>query len=177
MTDQQIFEVTSIFRNAIDEARNQGLFRDDLTFWHFPRGCCGDTCYLLASYLKAYGVDTIYVWGDRGRQSHAWLVVNDNRVRQPKPRYAEIDPQYRCLASRYGNSVDESTDCTTYTARDLTNGLIIDITADQFGETSVYVGNRNDFYKRFTFRDAHVCNGAHEYRLNKLYQEIATFLP
>lgn len=110
MTDQQIFELASIFRNAIIEARDQGCFHGDLTFLHFPRGCCGDTCYLLASFLKAYGVETIYVWGDRGRQSHAWLVVNDYRVKQPKPCIVEVDPQYRQLIGFYGNDIAETID-------------------------------------------------------------------
>ena len=177
MTDQQIFELASIFRNAIIEARNQGCFHGDLTFWHFPRGCCGDTCYFLASFLKEYGVETIYVCGNRGRQSHAWLVVNDHRVKQPKPHLVGVDPQYRQLISLYGNDIAETIDKTRYTARDLTHGLVIDITADQFDEPAVYVGNRNEFYRRHTFNDAHICNGVHEYRLNKLYREIAEFLP
>ena len=104
MTDQQIFELVSIFRNTIDEVRNQGYFQGDLTFWHFPRGCDSDTCI------------------------------------------AEID-KTRC------------------TARDLTRGLVIDITDEQFGDPAVYVGNRNDFYRRYRFSDAHIRN------------EIAAFLP
>jgi hypothetical protein len=45
-------------------------------FRTFPRGCCGITCYLLARYLhEQAGQETNYVCGQRGRQSHAWLVA------------------------------------------------------------------------------------------------------
>ena len=55
--------------------------------------------------------------------------------------------------------------------------FIIDITADQFGEASVYVGARNTFYRKFTFRDAHICDGVYNDRLSHLYRNISHYLP
>ena len=177
MTDQNIYDLACTFKSAMLAARDDGLFNVDNSFRHFPRGCCGDTCYLLASFLKDYGVETLYVWGDHGFQSHAWLVVNDDRVKKPSPRYIEIENEYANLLNRYGEEIDGPIEDASYRARDLTKGLIIDITADQFGEPSVYVGERNTFYRKYTFRDAHICYGADDGRLLELYQKASRFLP
>ena len=177
MTDPNIYELACVFKSAIIAARDDGLFNGDDSFCHFPRGCCGDTCYLLASFLNDYGVETLYVWGDRGFQSHAWLVVNDDRVRKPIRRPIEIEDEYAELLCQYGGGIDRAIEDARYKARDLTNGLIIDITADQFGETPVYVGARNTFYRKFTFRDAHICDGVCNNRLSQLYRNISQYLP
>lgn len=177
MTDAEIYDLAYTYKSAMLAAHSSGDFDDDDVFCDFPTGCCGDTCVLLAAYLELFDVHTIYIWGDRGRQSHAWLVVNDSRVKQPTPSSFNPTAEYKQWMKLYGQEVTGPIDTTRYTARDFTNGLIIDITADQFGESSVYVGPRNSFYRRFTFHSAHTCNGAHEYRLNKLYRKIAEFLP
>ena len=176
MNDQNIYNLACVFKSAIIAARDDGLFNGDDSFCHFPRGCCGDTCYLLASFLKEYGIETLYVWGDRGFQSHAWLVVNDDRVGKPTRRPIEIEDEYAELLGQYGGEIDRVIEDTRYKARDLTNGLIIDITADQFGEIPVYVGARNIFYRKFTFRDAHICGGVNNKRLSNLYRNISQFL-
>lgn len=177
MTDQEIYQLARVFKDAAVSARDAGLFRDDIPFRNFSNGCCGETCYLLATFLLSYGIETIYVCGTRGRQSHAWLVVNDNRVKQPTPEFYYPEKEYVQLMGQYGTKITGPIDITRYKARNLTNGLIVDITADQFGETSVYVWSRNDFYRRFTFDFAHVCNGVDDYRLRDLYIKISAFLP
>ena len=177
MTDQYIYDLAYKFKSAMLAAQFEGLFEGDDIFCRFPNGCCGPTCYLLASFLKIHNIETLYVWGERGDQSHAWLVVNDDRVRKPIPRYIEVEDEYVALLSQYGGRIDVPIVDTRYKARDLTNGLVIDITADQFGEPSVYVGNRNAFYRKFTFREAHICDGVDDYRLHSLYREISLFLP
>ena len=177
MTDQEIFELAQIFKKAAMSAHEAGLFRDDLCFRHFPTGCCGDTCDLLATFLLSYGIETIYVCGTYCGQSHAWLVVNDNRVNQPTPEFYQPDKEYIRLMGEYGIKVTSPVETTRYKVRDLTYGLVIDITADQFGGPSVYVGSRNNFYRKFTFDFAHVCNRADDYRLRGLYNSIAAFLP
>ena len=178
MTDQQIFELASTFRSAIVKARDQGSFTKDLTFWHFPRGCCGDTCDLLAYYLRLKRINTLYVWGNYGDSTHAWLVVNDNRVKEPTPRFYETPPEIRDILKAYGGSVSESPiDVTRYEENDLLNGLIIDITGDQFGQQPVYVGPYNSFYFDIEFEEAHGCGRLNDYRQNELYQKIANHLP
>jgi len=173
MTDQNIYDLACIFKSAMLVARDEGAFNGDDSFCHFPRGCCGDTCYLLASFLNDYGVETLYVWGDRGFQSHAWLVVNDDRVRKPTRRPVEIEDEYARLLGQYGGEIDRPIVDARYKARDLTNGLVIDITADQFREPSVYVGARNEFYRKFIFRDAHICYGVDDGRLLELYRIVS----
>lgn len=47
-------------------------------FSDFPRGCCGDTCYLLATYLSRLGLGCFrYVNGWRNGFSHGWLVQDE----------------------------------------------------------------------------------------------------
>ena len=177
MNDQEIYRLAHIFKDAALTARDAGLFRNDVPFRDFPNGCCGDTCYLLATFLLSHGIETIYVCGTRGNQSHAWLVVNDNRVKQPTPEFYYPEKEYVQLIGQYGMETNGPIDITRYKARDLTYGLFIDITADQFGEPSVYACSRNDFYRKFTFDFAHVCNGVDNYRLRDLYSKIIAFLP
>lgn len=177
MTDQKINDLAYIFKSAILSARDEGLFDKDICFYHFPRGCCGDTCDLLASFLKSHGIPTIYVCGDYKQQSHAWLVVNDDRVKSPRSHFIETGTDYLKLLGQYGQKISEPIKITYYEAEDLRNGLIIDITADQFGEPSVYVGKQNRFYKKHNFCEAHVCKGVCNSRLSDLYRKTSSFLP
>ena len=177
MNDQDIYRLAKTFKDAAVSARDAGLFRNDICFQSFPRGCCGDTCDLLATYLLSHGIETIYVCGTRGEQSHAWLVVNDNRVKQPTPEFYYPEREYVQIMGQYRGEINGPIDITKYKARDLTYGLIVDITADQFGEPSVYACTRNDFYRQFKFDFAHVCNGVDDYRLRDLFYKISTYLP
>ena len=177
MTDQRIYELACIFKTAMLAARDEGLFERDVIFSRFPRGCCGLTCYLLATFLKDYGIETIYVWGVYGEQSHAWLVVNDNRIKDPEHRYIAVEENLARLIEQYGGEGAGPIGTANYRARDLTNGLVIDITADQFGGPSVYVGKRNAFYQKHTFRDAHICDGVYNYQLRNIYRKASLFLP
>ena len=177
MTDKEIYKWAGIFREAIIAARDENLFRKDISFDRFPRGCCGDTCYLLATFLRTKGVKTLYVWRDYHGQSHAWLVVNDDRVKEPTPRFYETPIAIREALKLYGNAMPEGpVEITCYEEGDVADGLIIDITADQFGKSPVYVGYSDDFYKSFAFESAHECDELGSSRLHELYQIVACFL-
>ena len=63
-----------MFKSAMIAARDEGLFVDDDIFCSFPRGCCGPTCDLLATFLNDHVIETIYVWGDYGLQSRPKFV-------------------------------------------------------------------------------------------------------
>lgn len=143
------------FRNAILSAKEQNAFtNDEWWFCGFPKGCCGDTSELLAQYLKTKGIKTLYVWGQDPRGSHAWLVVEDELVN--------------------GHMLDHHIlDGAEY----VQDGLIIDITADQFGEPPIYVGRENEFYKRYSIERVFPCDGLTEYRLRNLYSKIVQFMP
>lgn len=177
MNDQEIYQLVKMFKDATVSARDAGQFQNDISFYNFPKGCCGDTCYLLASFLLSYEIETIYVCGTHGNQSHAWLVLNDSRVKQPTPEFYYPENEYVQILGKYGIESDGPIEHTRYKARDLTYGLVIDITADQFGEPSVYVCSRNDFYRKFKFDFAHACNGVDNSRLRNLYDQIVAFLP
>lgn len=75
--DQELYSKihgsSSLFRNTI-ERMNKTNFPLSSWFERFPLGCCGDTSDLLAKYLtEEHSIETLYVWGMRGEQSHAWL--------------------------------------------------------------------------------------------------------
>ncbi len=85
MCKKSIIQLVTEFRNAIDKAKANGEFDGDFSFRHFPRGCCGDTCYLLGQYLLANGISSWYVCGNYyGKndffQSHAWLRIEGNLI-------------------------------------------------------------------------------------------------
>lgn len=177
MQDNTIRELAVKFRNAIEKACDEGLFAND-TFNRFPRGCCGDTSDLLAEYFCENGIGSICVTGtDAYGQGHAWLVIKDMRIRTPVPEYFEIPEDIKLILTRYGNEKwNDSPSTAYYSSSDLENGLIVDLTADQFGEAPVYVGYINDFYRNFEFISAYdyACLGNE--RMSSLYQKIISCL-
>ena len=58
MTDSEIKQLAEKYRKAIESAHKKGLFVNELGFENFPRGSCGETCYLLAEYLRRSEIDT-----------------------------------------------------------------------------------------------------------------------
>ena len=76
-------ELASAYRAAICSAHQDGRFVNDIPFKSFPQGCCGNTCYLLAEHLRQVGINTIWYSTERRDWSHAWLVVKDERVKEP----------------------------------------------------------------------------------------------
>lgn len=177
LTDTQIYQLACRFKRAIEEARDSGCFSKDLVFGDFPHACCGDTCCLFAEYLRNKGVQTIYVWGDCGDQSHAWLVIKDHRICEPKKRsYAVPDDMREILSIYNGKPMDSVIDITRYEEDDLIDGLIVDITADQFGEIPIYVGKTDDFHRHFLFENATDYCNLGDMRLNELYSTILRFM-
>lgn len=171
----KLYELLKIFKTAIINARDDRSFSDDITFYRFPYACCGDTSYLLAEFLREYSIDTLYVWGTASnRQTHAWLVLKDNRVLDPTPSFYEHPDEIKQLLLSYGCDVpDGPIETTKYEETDIVNGIILDLTADQFNQQDIYVGHINHFYKQFRFESAHIHNGfGDNIRLEKLYRII-----
>ena len=165
-----ITELVQAFRAKLDCAYNEGLFSNDIIFHRFPRGCCGDTCYLLAEYLKSHGIQTIYVCGAFRGQSHAWLVIKDNRIHMPAPKHNTMPGELRELLTTCGEEAQNGPmDIPEYEDSNLSNGILIDITADQFGQAPLYVGPMDPFHQKFTFNFAHDYNGFGNNRLSHLY--------
>ena len=172
MNNTVIVGLAKQFRSYIEAARASGFFAND-TFDCFPKGCCGDASCLLAEFLRSKGVDSIYVWGeDNTGQTHAWLVVKDDRVTIPAPQFLEIRDEIRTVLNSYSNEAYATpVDISHYEEYDVENGLIIDITADQFGEVPVYVDYISGFQRRFEFRAAHDFEGLGDSRLIDLYKK------
>lgn len=180
MNDLQIYNLVLSFRKAIERARDAGEFQEDIAFGHFPRRCCGDTSYLLAEFLNRHGAESIWVSMEKDG-SHAWLVVKDYRVKRPTSTSYNWPEEMRETLKSYGVEEPEKTlDTSHYTETDLENGLIIDITADQFPDydISVYVGMVDSFHKQFGFKQAHDYNGLNDLngRLERLYSVIDRYL-
>lgn len=131
MGDTKIYRLTEQFRIAIENARDAGCFAGD-TFSNFPKGCCGDTCYLLAEFFRSKRLESIYVCGeDCTGQTHAWLVIKDERVNISKPTYYDVPDGIRTVFNLYsGGAYNTPINISHYTEDDLANGLIVDITAD-----------------------------------------------
>lgn len=74
------------FRKALENALKFDELGLDFMFKRFPRGCCGDTSYLLAEYLLENGIETSYVCGTyinsgfENMQSHAWLIDENEYI-------------------------------------------------------------------------------------------------
>lgn len=170
MTDKRIEQLAHQFRQAIDAAYRAHEFRDDFRFKKFPNGCCGDTSYLLAKYLLQKGIETIWVSTQRDDWTHAWLVLKDGRIGPPTT--IALPDDYLELISPYRNQdSEEETEDIHYMEQDLRDGLIIDITSDQFDdcENSVYVDYLDDFHRTFDFRFAADYDGLNDDRLESLY--------
>lgn len=177
MTDRCIKKLAQRFRQAIDAAHRDHEFVDDFRFKNFPSGCCGDTSYLLAEYLLQNGIETIWVSLQRDDWSHSWLVLKDRRVR--KPTKITLPDDYIDLISIYRNQDFEAgTQTIHYKEHDLYDGLIIDITSDQFDDydISVYVGYMDVFHQSFDFLQAIDFDGIYCKRLENLYGIIEAYI-
>jgi len=154
MTDKRIFQLASQFRKAIDIAFDKGCFEQRKPFCDFPYACCGLTSYLLARYLIEHNVQTLWISNDREGWTHAWLVVNDQRVSIPRNRVTDMSEIADVLKS-YGMKGSKVVN-NNYSYKDIEKGLIIDITGDQFDDYDipVYVGYMDDFHASFDYLGA-----------------------
>lgn len=181
MTDYQIKKLAIKYRNAIESARDDGSFTLSNSFNHFPCGCCGNASSLLAEYLLTNGIETIWYSATRDDDdwSHAWLIVKDNRIKEPTPNTFYWPENIRNTIKKYGiNHPEQGVDLTNYRYEDLEEGLIIDITGDQFDDYSVpvYVGQMDPFHKSFDFVQAFKYCTLGDKQLNNLYQIIERYL-
>lgn len=176
---EKIAEYATTFRTALYSAYQDGMFIKDIRFRTFPRGCCGDACYLLAEYLRRAGIETIWCSTERNYWSHAWLVVKDERVKHPTTRTFFWPEELEADLKAYGIEHPESgIELTNYEPSDFTEGIIVDITGDQFidYDKTIYVGEADGFHKSFEFVDAHDISALKDERLCKLYQIVEEYL-
>ncbi|EGO5016467.1 hypothetical protein ACJX4N_002507 [Enterococcus faecalis] len=142
------------FRVSIEKARDSGAFDDDIIFYKFPKGCCGDTSDLLAQFLLENGIKTYYIWGIykpksyENIQSHAWLLTDDQTI---------IDIT--------GDQFREKLEFLNY-------------------DNPVYIGDKDDFHSLFVIKNINVnenkgldaLGSISQSRLKVLYQKITNFL-
>jgi len=171
--DRKIRDLATIFWAAVKDVQDAGGFDDDETFRAFPEQCCGETCMLLAEFLRTNGIETIYVCGqDESTGTHAWLVVNDERINS-QPQYLDVPDEVAIALYDYSGGVcSNRIDITHYEESDLIGGLIVDITGEQFKQQPVYVGYSNDFYDEYEFVAAYDHDGVYDARLINLYDRI-----
>lgn len=173
MKQKDIHNLIIDFRIAIEKTCDAGLLKRDIAFRSFPRGCCGDTSELLAEYLRINGIKTIYVCGDEQGQLHAWLVLKDYRVKEPQKKFMELPSNIIKIYNSYSaDTYKGPIDVTRYEESDLIDGLIIDITGDQFGEEPIYFGYMDAYHRKYEFVQAHDSQRLTDGRLCEIYRKI-----
>ena len=178
MTCSHLKQLTQKFRLAIESALHENAFFDDYCFKNFPKGCCGDASCLLAEYLLQKGIETIWVSAQRDDWTHAWLLLKDSIDIIHKEKNPLRD-DYIALVSRYkSNESEDKTDILRYEEKDLYDGLIIDITSDQFDDydVPVYVGYMDEFHQSFDFIQAWDYYELCGTRLKKIYRIIEGYI-
>ena len=175
MTDNRIISLVNNFRERIDYAQSKKLFVNTV-LEEFPVQCCGNASRLLAEFLRENGIETLWISSEEfgTDETHAWLVVKDDRINLPRSCYDGVPSNIMNLLSSYGGNKDSLSKATYYDAGDVEKGLIIDITGDQFGEPPVYVGYMDRFHRRFDFISAYEHEGLFDDELIELYQIITT---
>lgn len=179
MTDEEIYQYARCFRNALVTARDDGRFDKDHSFYHFPRGCCGDTSCLLAQFFLDYELKTVLYHASKSDYTHAWLVVNDDRISKPSPTSYCFPEEILQVIKDYSAEEPKAVINTThYVKEDLAQGLLIDITGDQFANYSkpVFVGYMDAFHSGFEFDEADDFDGLHGFRLKELYKIVQEYI-
>lgn len=78
-----IAELARQFRNALDAAWEDDMFRNLYPFDNFPNDCCGHTCDLLSQFLLEHGIETRQVNRTCRKDSqwhHVWLKTENGTV-------------------------------------------------------------------------------------------------
>ena len=68
MTNRRLYRLVHHFKEAILAALDDQCFSNDIVFYQFPRGCCGDTSCLLAEYLHLNGFELYKIIRDAYKQ-------------------------------------------------------------------------------------------------------------
>jgi len=196
-----VYQLAKKFRDAMERAKEAGVFNRTISFDDFPNGSCGDTCYLLSEFLLKHGIYTEYVWGEANSWSHAWLAVADkidlDRKRSEhniSTYHEEFDENSNVYEIILNAIQSNTTKKFEYIPPDYFSELmgrtIIDITGDQFHDKSsflyydkpVHVGEMDEFHCLFEIRDIHECAGLEGVgsfnieRLSSLYQKIEKYI-
>jgi len=86
---EEIRKLSAELRNAITKMGPEELPNSSFLL-RFPNGCCGDASNLLAKYLRENNIESQYVWGMKGEQSHAWLECCDLIIDITADQFPEI---------------------------------------------------------------------------------------
>ena len=85
LSEDNIYNIALSFRSAIIAARLNDEFSSKDRMWNFPRGCCDDSCDLLAYYFydkyKIYTEQGNGVYRDNNpynTTNHSWLIMGSD---------------------------------------------------------------------------------------------------
>ena len=144
---KNLYQLVECFRFAIEEAVANREFYGDCRFQSFPRGCCDDTCDLLAEFLAEHNIKTLQVVGDyydgnpENNTSHAWLCLDEEII------------------------IDITGDQFKW-----------DNTFLRF-DKPIYIGPKTDFYRLFEIRNvAESCNIHNNPRLADIFERLQKYL-
>lgn len=179
MDEEKLKNLVYQFWAAVIKARNAGDLDWDERFTNFPTACCRDASDLLAKFLYKNGFNTLSVYGDCQGSTHRWLVWDDGQIGPPETwRFedvvpAEIMPYYESYGS---NISSKQIPYHRYSESDIENCLIIDITADQFGDPPVYCDYWMPIRQKYKFAPADKYENLRTNRLRILYDKIINFI-
>ena len=91
MTDNRMRSLVNSFRKKIARAQRKDLFTNTM-FEGFPVQCCGIASRLLAEYLLNNEVETLWISVEEfgTHETHAWLVVKDDRIDSPHSCFDDV---------------------------------------------------------------------------------------
>ena len=109
MTDNRIRSLANNFRKKIDQAQSKDLFTNTI-LEEFPVQCCGATSRLLAEFLLDNGIETLWISAEEfgTDETHAWLVVKDDRIDSPRSCFNDVPNNIIGLLGTYGGGSSES---------------------------------------------------------------------
>lgn len=82
---KKIERIARQFRNALDAAWEDDMFRNLYPFNNFPNDCCGHTCDLLSQYLLEHGIETRQVNGTCRKDNEMDYRYNEIRCKRYYP--------------------------------------------------------------------------------------------
>ena len=178
--DRKIEELAYQFRRAMEKAYHNGEFRNEVRLKRFPVGSCGVTCDYLGVYLYDNGFPTYQISASNEKGTHAWLVLDDGRIdheaKEKLIKREELPLEIQDVFKQYGGDCFDAVPTPRLSEKAFQNGLIIDITGDQFGWVPVYVGTKAKRYSDYEQRGYCHVDETQFFAKDAIYNKIITYI-